>query len=264
VNARPLVSIITPSYQQAAYLGNNLLSIQGQSYRAIEHIVIDGGSNDGTVELLTRTPGDRLWVSEPDGGQANALNKGIRMSHGEIIGWVNSDDFLYPQAVERAVEVLEAHDSDLVYGKCCLVDREANIVGMYHTEAFDYRRLVAANIIAQPALFMRRRLFDNAGPFDEDLTCSMDYEYWLRCGRMARFEYVDEVFAAYRLHSNAKTSTQARMLAKEANALRRRYGRRELNQFALNAAIFKAWAGGIVKSTSIGFWLLRQFVWSRS
>jgi glycosyltransferase involved in cell wall biosynthesis len=259
---RPLVSIVTPSFQQAEYLPENLRSITAQSYQPIEHIIRDGGSTDGTLAILGSAQGVR-WVSEADRGQTEALNRGLAESHGEIVGWVNSDDYLYPGAVETAVRVLEETGADAVYGRCLLVDAAGGKIGFYRTEPFSYQRLLIRNIIAQPALFFRRRLYNEFGPFDESLVFALDYEYWLRCAQGSSFIYIPELFAAYRIHQAAKTSTGAMKHAAEANMLRLRYGRGVLPRWRLWLACQRTSIGGLAKSTKVGLGLLKAASWRR-
>lgn len=263
MTAGPLVTIVTPSYQQAAFLPDNLRSIREQSYPSIEHIVRDGGSTDGTVDILREATGV-TWKSERDGGQTDALNKGFAIARGEILGWVNSDDFLYPRAVEMAVEALQHSEVGAVYGRCVLVDASGGQIGAYRTEPFSYARLLVRNIIAQPAVFLRRELYEHFGALDAGLGFAMDYEYWLRCSRMAPFVHVPELFAAYRIHPAGKTSAGAIRHAAEANRLRMRYGRGILPTWRLRLACARTWIGGFVKSSATGIWLLRVASWQRA
>lgn len=257
----PLVSIVTPSYQQGAYIEDLLRSIRAQSYPRIEHVVRDGGSTDRTVEILKSS--GALWVSEPDGGQTDALNRGLAITTGEIIGWVNSDDYLYPGAVERAVDALTTSGADVVYGRSMLVDETGQDIGYYRTEPFSYARLLVRNIIAQPAVFFRRRVYERYGPFDEKLDFAMDYEYWLRCSRDCAFFYIPELFAAYRIHAGAKTSRGSIKHAAEANRLRMRYGRGVLPEWQLQLACVRTTLGGLLKSRKLGLRLLQSASWSR-
>lgn len=257
----PLVSIVSPSYQQADYIADLLRSVRVQSYPRIEHIVRDGGSTDATVKILKAA--HARWVSEPDEGQTDALNKGLAETTGEIIGWVNSDDYLYPTAVERAVDALRKTGADAVYGRCLLVDGRGKDIGFYRTEPFSYARLLTRNIIAQPALFFRRRVYERFGPLDETLAFAMDYEYWLRCSRECSFAYVPELFAAYRIHPGAKTSKASIKHAAEANRLRMRYGRGIVPKWQLQIACVRTTLGGLVKSRSLGLRLLQSASWGR-
>ncbi len=259
----PLVSIVTPSYQQARYLPDNLRSIREQTYSRIEHIVRDGGSTDSSVELLRAAPGVK-WTSESDSGQTNALNKGIEQARGDIIGWVNSDDYLYRGAVARAVETFLRTGADAVYGRCRLVDGNGHHIGFYGTESFSYERLLTRNIVAQPALFFSRQLYDRFGPFDETLEFAMDYEYWLRCARGLSFIYVRDLFAAYRIHAEGKTSKDAVRHAGEANHLRLRYGRGVIPAERLWIACARTYLGGLVKSRRLGLRVLSALSWQRN
>lgn len=259
---RPLVSIVTPSYQQAQFIGSNLASIAAQDYPRIEHVVRDGGSSDGTVDILRASA--TTWASHPDGGQTQALNNAIAESHGEIIGWVNSDDYLFPGAVESAVSALQASSADVIYGACTIVDEVGQRIGEYRSEPFSYERLLLRNIVPQPAVFFRRRVFDRYGPFDETLNYAMDYEYWLRCSRSVPFLYVPRVLAAYRIHGSSKTVRSARAHAAEANMLRLRYGRHVLPMWRLQLACLRTTLGGIAKSTSLGLGFVRRLFWQRN
>jgi glycosyltransferase involved in cell wall biosynthesis len=263
LNAKPVVSVVTPSYQQGRFIGQTLESIRNQSYQPIEHIVRDGGSTDETIQVLKSAGSSVRWTSAPDGGQTEALNHGLADARGEILGWVNSDDYLYRNAVARAVEVMMATGADAVYGRCLLVDENGKEIGFYHTEPFSYHALLTRNIIAQPALFFRRAMYERFGPLDESLRFSMDYEYWLRCSREAKFVYVPELFAGYRIHTRAKTTTAARAQAAEANRFRFRYGRGVLPGWKLRIISARTTLGGIAKSLPGGVDVVRALKWRR-
>ncbi len=179
----PLVSVVTPSYNSAAYIGATLESIQIQDYPAIEHIVIDGGSTDGTLEILARYP-QLVWTSEPDKGQSDALNKGFRRAQGEIIGWLNADDTYQPGAISTAVTYFLAHPQTMaVYSECRVIDEAGHFLHFYGTEDFDLRTLLLHDYIPQPTVFFRREVLDTVGLLNEKLHYVMDWEYWLRIGR---------------------------------------------------------------------------------
>jgi glycosyltransferase involved in cell wall biosynthesis len=203
----PLVSIVTPSFNQGRFLRRTVESVLGQGYPHIEYVVIDGGSTDESVAIL-RSYGDRLaWVSEPDRGQAHALNKGFTRARGQIRAYLNSDDVLAPGAVEKVVAYFLAHpDWDLVYGRAHYIDERGHVTGTYPTAPYTYRRLVEDNCLCQPAVFWRAAVAQKVGQFDERLHCCMDYDYWLRiAGVGGRLEYVEDLLAASRLHPAAKT-----------------------------------------------------------
>ncbi len=206
----PLVSIVTPSFNQGRFLRRTIDSVLGQDYPRIEYLVLDGGSSDDSVAIL-RSYGSRLvWVSESDGGQAQAINKGLARARGTIWAYLNSDDVLRPGAVTRVVEYFRGHpQADVVYGLADIIDEEDKVIGRYATEPFSRRRLWQHCLVCQPAAFWRARLARRVGPFNEKLHCCLDYEYWLRLDQAgARFSYIEEVLAQSRLYAATKTLSQ--------------------------------------------------------
>lgn len=205
----PLVSILTPSYNQAAWLGDNLASVACQTYPHIEHIVADGGSTDGSVELL-RGAGDSVdWVSEPDGGQADAINKAFARSSGEIIGWINSDDAYFdPRVIADVVACFAGNpEVDVVYGHGAQIAADGTVVQILWAPRFDPELLRTLDFITQPAAFLRRSALTEP-LLDETLHFAMDYELWLRleaAGR--RFLRIDRVTGVDRLQPQRKSST---------------------------------------------------------
>jgi len=179
-----------------------------QDYPNLEYWVIDGGSNDETVEVL-RSYGDRIrWVSEPDTGQSQAVNKGWKCSKGDILGWVNADDLLQPLAVRSAVEALLAKQSiGAVYGETIYIDDNDQVIEQYSAHEYNYERLVieTENFIPQPSVFMRRTILEKTGFLNERLHYVMDYDLWLRMGLIAPMEYLPTPMAALRLHPTSKT-----------------------------------------------------------
>jgi glycosyltransferase involved in cell wall biosynthesis len=225
-DGRPLVSIVTPSFNQGRFIRDTLESVLSQSYPRIEYLVMDGGSTDETVEIL-RQYGDRLtWISEPDRGQAHAINKGWRRAGGTIVAYLNSDDTYLPGAVERAVACLEEHpEAGLVYGEGFHVDEQGKIIERYPTEPFSRPRLEETCFICQPTVFIRRELVERVGYLDESLQYSLDYDLWIRAARVAPFAFTPQYLATSRLHADTKTLGQrVPVHAETLKMVRRHFG----------------------------------------
>jgi glycosyltransferase involved in cell wall biosynthesis len=208
----PRVTIVTPSFNQAQFLEETIQSVLQQNYPDLEYIIIDGGSTDGSVDII-RKYADRIayWHSEPDNGQAAAINKGFRNSRGDILAWINSDDTYKAGAVAQAVRALETNpEQDLVYGHCEYVDTQGQILQEVFAWDFVPRRLLTGiPYIIQPACFFRRRAFEQVGALDETLQYLMDHDLFVRMVLAgSTFLKVDEVWSCYRWHSSAKTYQQ--------------------------------------------------------
>ena len=182
----PRVSVITPSMNQGEFLEDTILSVIGQDYPRLEYMVIDGGSQDSSVEILKKYS-DRLnyWVSEPDRGQAHAINKGLIRSTGEYIGWINSDDTLTPGAINRIVDFLNSNpDVSLAYGSIYHIDQSGKRIGKAQpppgTPAFSAQTMIGDRIIIQPGSFWRRTMMENVGLLNERYHHVFDYEFWIR------------------------------------------------------------------------------------
>ncbi|EIM96469.1 glycosyltransferase [Paraburkholderia hospita] len=201
------VSIVTPSYNQGQFIERTLQSVASQGGAEIEHVVFDGGSSDNTVDILKAFAPAVRWVSKKDKGQTDAVNKGIRATDGEIIGWLNSDDIYYPGAIARVVKFFEQNpEIDVVYGLADHIDIDDHAFEDYPTEPWDLERLKQTCFICQPALFFRRRVVEQHGLLDESLHYCMDYAYWLRLGKAGvRFALLHEKLAGSRLYADNKT-----------------------------------------------------------
>ena len=222
------VSVVTPSFNQAAFIGRTLASVAAQSGVAFEHRVYDGGSTDGTAAVLERAGPSVRWVSERDAGQADAVNKGLREADGDVIAWINSDDVYYSGAFERVARFLEVNpEVDVVYGAADHIDTDDRVIEPYPVESWDFERLKERSFICQPAAFFRRRVLDRHGLLDANLRYCMDYEFWLRLGRGgARFAFVPDKLAGSRLHAATKTLGETVAVHSEINdMLKRTLGR---------------------------------------
>ncbi|MHC5036757.1 MAG: glycosyltransferase family 2 protein, partial [Planctomycetota bacterium] len=213
----PLVSIVTPSFNQGRFLPDCLKSVADQDYPRIEHFVVDGGSTDETLDVLRRWDGHEIqWVSEPDRGQSHALNKGFRKARGEIFTWLNCDDTLHPGAVGRAVRYFQEHPEwDMVYGEGRFVNVKGEDTGFYPTEPFRFERLAEVCFICQPASFFRAGIFRKVGGIDERWNFGMDYDLWIRIAKAGRIEKVGDIFATARMYDENKTLASHRKAHQE-------------------------------------------------
>ncbi|OGO38380.1 MAG: hypothetical protein A2W35_04000 [Chloroflexi bacterium RBG_16_57_11] len=204
----PLVSIVTPSYNQARFLETTIRSVLDQDYPNLEYIIVDGGSTDGSREIIERYD-DRLawWVSERDQGQTDAINKGFSRARGEILAWLNSDDTYQPGAISEAVAFLQAHPQvGMVYGDANLIDESGQVIGRFPARQTDYRRLKRGYVhIPQQASFFRTSLWRQVGPLDTTFFFAMDYDLWVRISRLAPIKYLPRLWANFRLHETGKS-----------------------------------------------------------
>ena len=217
----PSFSVITPSYNQAAYLKQTMDSVLSQDIPGMEYVVMDGGSNDGSAELI-RSYADRLsgWVSEKDRGQADAVNKGAARTHGEVIGWLNSDDLFLPGAARKALEFLAAHpEIDAVYGDVLSIDGSGELINVMRFGQYSAEDLMTFRVISQPGVFFRRSAWERAGGLDLSYSYLLDHHLWLRMIANGRFSYLAEPLAAARFHADAKNRAHAGDFGKEAYRL---------------------------------------------
>lgn len=222
----PLVTIVTPSYNQGEFIKDTIESVLKQDYPNIEYLVMDGGSTDNTVEIL-KSYGDRLqWVSEKDKGQADAVNKGIERAKGKIIGWLNSDDTYLDGAVSKMVSYLKEHpDTDMVYGEGYYTDKDGNVTERYLTEMYSRDRLAEMCIICQPTAFFTKEIVEKAGMLDVEHQLSMDYELWMRIAKQGKIAFLPEYIATSRMYEENKTLSRRKEVFEETcKAVKRHYG----------------------------------------
>jgi glycosyltransferase involved in cell wall biosynthesis len=211
--ALPTISIVTPSLNQAEYIEQTICSVLDQSYPGLQYIVLDGGSTDGTIEILKKYSKHLTWISEKDGGQSAALNKGLKMVTGEIFGFINSDDYYEPGAFFKTGRFFSTHpQASWLSGKCRIVNSRGHeirkAIAAYKNIWLllkSYNALLVIDYISQPSTFWRRSIFDSIGGFDEKLHFSMDYDLSLRVGREHPLYTINETLAAFRIHQASKS-----------------------------------------------------------
>jgi glycosyltransferase involved in cell wall biosynthesis len=215
---QPLVSIITPSFNQAQFLEKTISSVIDQDYPSIEYLVVDGNSNDGSQAIIEKfSKRISWWVSEPDQGQAEAINKGLKRAKGEIVAWLNSDDYYLPGAVTKAVAAFQKQPlSSLVYGDVLAVDADGCQINKMRYHQWNLIDLMRFNIIGQSSVFIRREILDKTGFLDPSLQYLLDHKLWLRLAQQAPMHYLPEMLSAAHFHSQSKNVAQANAFGEEA------------------------------------------------
>ncbi len=208
----PKITVVTPSFNQASYLEETIRSVLLQGYPNLEYIVMDGGSTDGSVDILqTYAPWLTYWQSERDGGQTSAINAGWRRATGEGVTWLNSDDVLAPDSLITAALALFSREGfDLVYGNVLVIDHESQPLYPLSGRSYSASEIIVRgnNPIPQPGFLMKRQLIERVGWLDESLHFAMDFDYWVRIALYgANVAHVDHCLAYFRSHVEAKTST---------------------------------------------------------
>jgi glycosyltransferase involved in cell wall biosynthesis len=204
----PLVSIVIPTFNQARFLESTIRSVLEQGYPSTEYILVDGGSTDGSIEIIQRYAHRfAWWVSEKDGGHADALNKGFSHAKGEILAWLNSDDTYYPGAISEAVASLQAHpEVGMVYGDADLTDANGKVIGRFASQQTDYRKLLRGSVhIPQATTFFRADLWRQVGPLSLSLFFAFDYDLWVRLAKVSKLLHVPRKWATFRLHDEGKS-----------------------------------------------------------
>lgn len=225
----PRISVVTPSFNQAQFIGRTIDSVLNQNYPNLEYIVMDGGSTDGTLEILKSYGKKIIYRSERDKGQGDAINKGLRMASGELLAYLNSDDTYQPAALIKTAEFfVENLGTMWAFGMCRIVDRNdneiRNIVTAYKNfwlKRYNLQSLLVLDYISQPAVFWRKEAYKNIGCFDENEFYELDYDYWLRLGKRYKPGFINAYLASFRVHKQAKTSANTKHFLEEIKVARK-------------------------------------------
>jgi glycosyltransferase involved in cell wall biosynthesis len=269
----PLVSIITPTKDRADLLEYTLRSVRNQTFRDLEHVVVDGGSEDGTVQLLERFEKtyELRWISRPDAGMYPAINEGLRLARGQILAYLNSDDLYFPWAVDVIVRAFRQHpDADFIFGDALAVDEQSGQQSLYLVRPFDLDSVRRWDFLAQPSVFWRRSAYEANGPFDETLRFVADCDYWMRAGVRGKFRKVNEFLSIERNHGGTLRASIGSPLWQELEAVRSRYvklhGRKHWFRLRLERLRARLW----VKAYYVALFVqsvipsaLRRGPWSR-
>lgn len=221
----PLISIVTPSYNQAQFIRATIDSVLSQDYPAIEYFVIDGGSTDGTVEILKSYGKKIKWISEKDDGQTDAINKGLRMAKGDVLAYLNSDDVYLPGTLKRVGEYYAATGADWITGDCTVIDVEGKpssgdwiirpykrfLMALYSPTTLR----IADSMLPQPSTFWSRKAYVRVGEFNVKYHYVMDYDYWLRLAKIYRPHDLRVVLSGFRAQPDSKSETSRNKLMAE-------------------------------------------------
>ncbi len=222
----PRITVVTPSFNQAAFLETTILSVLGQCYPNLEYMVMDGGSTDGSAEIIRRHEAQLAhWTSAPDGGQSAAINAAFARATGDILCWVNSDDFLLPGTLLRVATHFAERTAEpgLIYGSCLFFEDRGKRAKVVRARTFDPAVLRLSAFIIQPSAFWTRALWEKTGPLDQSLAFAFDWDWLIRASAVGSFETCDEIFSAYRLHAAHKSGSGGEKRRREIIDVARRH-----------------------------------------
>ncbi len=209
MNACPKVSIVSPSFNQVQFIEETICSVLNQKYPNIEYIIIDGGSTDGSVDIIRKYEKNiSYWISEKDEGQTDAINKGLSLATGSILAYLNTDDVYLPSTVETVVRFfMENPNVFMVYGDIFQMDERSHIGKRINPNNIDFYKLLSGRFyLPQPTVFFRKEVLDDIGYFDKNLNLAMDLDYWIRMYlNQYNITYINEVLAKVRIYPNAKS-----------------------------------------------------------
>ena len=213
----PKISIVTVSYNQVEFIEDNIRSVINQNYPNIEHIIIDAGSTDGTIEILKKYDKYINWISEPDNGQSDGLNKGFKKATGDIIGWINSDDKLAESALDRVVKFFQRNPDEIaVVGDIQLISEKGKKVRVIKGKSYEYKKMLEVERgVTQPSTFFKQLVFKKIGYINTSYHYAMDFDFFLRMSSIKSIPHIDKTLAEFRLQPNAKTTNGLKDFRKE-------------------------------------------------
>lgn len=237
--AFPRISIITPSFNQAKFIKATINSVLSQNYPNLEYIVMDGGSTDGTVDILKSYGGKIIWKTQKDHGQTDAINQGLKKSTGDILSYLNSDDILFPGVLQKVAEYFEKYpDCQWLTGDCLVINEAGKpskggwLIRVYKRfllKIYSPKLLkIVDNMIPQPSTFWTRAAYQKIGPFDEKLHYVMDYDYWLRMSKLYRPHDLKLPISGFRSQPDSKSETARGKLMAEGNQILKYHGATDL------------------------------------
>jgi glycosyltransferase involved in cell wall biosynthesis len=232
VNKIMKISIITPSFNQVQFIERTILSVLNQNYPDLDYIVMDGGSTDGTVEILQKYSDKIIWRCEKDHGQSDAINKGLKIATGDIVAYLNSDDTYEPSTLQKVADFfIHNPNAKWVYGKCKIIDEKDQEIRKPITwyknlllKNYSYSKLLSENFISQPATFWKKEILNEIGFFNEQENFCMDYEFWLRLGQKYPAGVIDEYLANFRYYSNSKSGSVNKKQFQDELRLAKKFG----------------------------------------
>lgn len=256
---RPLVSIVTPVFNGKKYLDKTIQSVLGQSYDNIEYIVIDGGSTDGSLEIIKEYEHQiDYWLSESDSGMYEAINKGIKAASGDILAYLNSDDLYYPDTVKIAVEYFQKNPgAELIYGNCDFIGSKGEFLYAYHYPKFKWEHfiLLDTSSIPQQTTFWRRQIHKKTGYFDTTLKMCGDFDFYAKAGKCCRFDQVKRSLAKFRIHGDSLTAVQEYRNKGEVGIIHKRY----LNSHGAYVLFLKHWIRFYIKLLNLPVMLKKVY-----
>ena len=250
---QPKISIVTPSFNQGKYLEETILSVIEQNYPNLEYIVIDGGSSDNSLDIIKKY-NDRIsyWESESDNGQSDAINKGFDRASGDILSWINSDDYYNPGTLDEVSKILDRNQNQLLFGNCKYYNEDngkswvSNVGSKFNSFRlpFDY------NYLIQPSTFWTRKLWDSTGPLNENYHYGFDWEWILRASKDCEFIYNVNALSVYRLHSNQKTQSGGKIRSEELHEILSTHGYEDYSSTLKKLIPYKKVISSVVESSS--------------